>query len=113
MIGMNIHDTESHRKYSKGVDAMIRWQLGGRLHHPMTGWYSSRNIVSFLRGWTIIITSQKLGPLIANCHSVILMGAGVSAEDLGFESPLCRIPTHKVAGRQNVGAEPGPCGGGL
>ena len=24
------------------------------------------------------------------------MGAGLSAEDLGFESPLCSVPTHKV-----------------
>ena len=41
------------------------------------------------------------------------MGAGLPAEDLGFESPLCQKPTHKVAGRQNMGAAPGPCGGGL
>ena len=59
------------------------------------------------------VTGHKLGPLMANCHSVILMGAGLPADDLGFESPLCQQPTHKVAGRQNVGAAPGPCGGGL
>ena len=35
------------------------------------------------------VSGHMLGPLIANCHSVILMGAGLSAEDLGFESPLC------------------------
>ena len=50
---------------------------------------------------------------LKNCHSVILMGAGLPAEDLGFESPLCQKPTHKVARRQNVVAVPGPCGGGL
>ena len=27
--------------------------------------------------------------LLSNCHSIILMGAGLSAEDLGFESRLC------------------------
>jgi len=27
------------------------------------------------------------------------MSAGLSAEDLGLESPLCSVATHKVAGR--------------
>ena len=27
------------------------------------------------------------------------MGAGLLAEDLGFESPLCQQPTHKIARR--------------
>ena len=50
---------------------------------------------------------------IVNCHSVILMGAGLPVEDLGFEPLLCQQPTHKVARRRNVGAAPGTCGGGL
>ena len=39
------------------------------------------------------VTGQKLGPFIANHCGVNLMGAGLSAEDLGFESPLCRYQT--------------------
>ena len=35
------------------------------------------------------VTGHKLGPLIANRCGVILMGTGLSVEDLGFESPLC------------------------
>ena len=35
------------------------------------------------------VTGHKLGPLIANRCGVILKGAGLSAEDLGFKSPLC------------------------
>ncbi len=56
---------------------------------------------------------HKLGPLIANCHCVIIMGAGLSAEDLGLESPLCRYQLTKYAVSQNVRAVPEPCHGGL
>ena len=56
---------------------------------------------------------HKFGPLIDNFYSVILMGAGLLAEYLGLEFPLCQQPTHKVAGRRNVGAAPEPYGGGL
>ena len=35
---------------------------------------------------------------------VILIGAGLSAGDLGFESLQCSARTHKVARRQNMGA---------
>ena len=38
----------------------------------------------------LYVTGHKLGPLIANRRSVILMGAGLSADDLEFESPLGR-----------------------
>ena len=34
------------------------------------------------------VTGHKLGPLIANYHSVILMGAGLPVDDLWFESAL-------------------------
>ena len=53
---------------------MTRRQLGGRLHHPMISWYCYSNIVSTHRGWESTITSCELGPLIVNCHSVILRG---------------------------------------
>ena len=39
------------------------------------------------------------------------MGDGLSEEDFGFEFPLCSVLTHKIAGRQNLGAAPGPCRG--
>ena len=54
-----------------------------------------------------------LGPLIANYHSVILMGAGLSVGDLEFMSPLCPYQLTKYSVRRNVGAAPGPCHGDL
>ena len=55
------------------------------------------------------VTGHKLGPLIANRRSIILMGAGLLAEDLGVKSPLCRYQLTKYADSQNMGAAPGPC----
>ena len=60
-----------------------------------------------------LVIEPKLSPLIANHPSIILMGAGLSAEDLGFESTLCRYQLTKYAVSRNVGAAPGPCRGGL
>ena len=49
------------------------------------------------------VTGHKLGPLIANCLGVILRGAGLSAEDLGFESLLCQYQLTKCVVNLNVG----------
>ena len=43
----------------------------------------------------LYVTGHKLGPLIANRSSVILMGAGLSADDLEFESLLGRYQLTK------------------
>ena len=87
MIGMNIRDTD--------LTVSVLWVL-------MLQW--SSNLDRY--------TPFGARLLLIHC-SVILRVLGVPAEDLGFESPLCQLPTHKVAGRRNVGSLPGPCGGGL
>ena len=51
--------------------------------------------------------------VFAYCHSLILMGAGLSTQDFGLESPICRYQLTKYPVRQNMGAVPGPCHGGL
>ena len=43
------------------------------------------------------VTGHKLGPLIVNRHSIILIGTGLSAEDFGLESPLGRYQLIKYA----------------
>ena len=61
----------------------------------------------------LYVTGHKLGPLIANRSSVIPMGAGLSADDLEFESLLGRYQLTKYADSRNMGIAPGPCRGGL
>ena len=41
------------------------------------------------------------------------MGAGQSAEDLGFESPLCQYQLTMYTVSRNIRAAPGPCRGGM
>ena len=59
-------------------------------------------IIYFFAAWKVevfsgpgSVTGHKFGPHIANCRSVILMGAGLSADDLEFESLLCRYQLTK------------------
>ena len=61
----------------------------------------------------LYVTGHKLGPLIANRRSVILMGAGLSADDLEFESLLGRYQLTKYADSRNSGIAPGPCHEGM
>ena len=45
-----------------------------------------------------------VGPFFfGNFHSIILMDAGHSVEDLWFKSPLCSAPSHKEAGSRMGG----------
>ena len=53
-----------------------------------------------------------MGLLIANRCGVILMDAGLSAEDLGFKS-LCQYQLTKYVVSQNMRAVTGPFRGGL
>ena len=52
------------------------------------------------------VTGCKLGPLIANCYSVILIVLVCQRRVLGFESPLCQYQTHKVAIGETWGLSP-------
>ena len=71
----------------------------------MCGGQTNQPLCSFI--------GHKLGPLIANRHGEILMGGGLLAEGLGFESLLCRYQLKKYAVSPNMGAASGPCHGGL
>ena len=45
-----------------------------------------------------------VGPFFGNFHSIILMDAGHSVEDLWLKSPLCSAPSHKEAGSRMGGS---------
>ena len=96
LIGKNIHNTDPTVS-SKRVMKRCYYEV------MKCGVWTTQHFCSF--------AGYKLGPLIANCHSVILKGAGLSAGDLGFESPLCRYQLTKYPVRPNVGGVPGPCHG--
>ena len=59
------------------------------------------------------VTGPMLSPLIANHPSIILMGAGLSAEDFGLGSPLGQYQLTKYADSQNMGITSKPCHKGL
>lgn len=57
------------------------------------------------------VTENKLGPLSASYHSVIINSAGVSSKGAVFQVPNILIPNHKVARWLNMGAVHGAYGG--
>ena len=64
LIGVNTHDTDPA---ASPMGVMMLWcgsKYGGQTTQPLCS-----------------VTGHKLGPLIANCHSVILMATSLSGDD--------------------------------
>ena len=78
---------QSHQQFNKGDNTIMR-QLSVMVRP------SNHNVQSLGISWTIFF---------GNFHSIILMDAGHSVEDLWLKSPLCSSPSHKEAGSRMGG----------